>query len=247
MSLLSAFGVRMSSATEKGNGLLNAGSEDLHYLECFKVFRAKFESRAGMRLKVVAITSAIAGEGKTSTGAHLAENLASGGRRKVLLVDADFRKADLSRGMGIPTEPGFSDFLNGTVGMNDIIRPSSKKGLHLIPTGSEVENPANLFAGEKFQTFLKKVREDFDFVILDTPPVLPVADTITMRESVDGFIFVLRAGFTPVEMFQSAIAELGADKVIGAVLNGVELMKEKHYQKYYGSYYYRQTAPRRDG
>ncbi len=76
-------------------------------------------------------------------------------------------------------------------------------------------------------------------ILLDTPPVLPVADTPTIRDLTDGFLFVYRAGFTPYTMLRQAMEELGEKNVLGAVLNGVEVASDSYYRKYYGSYYHR--------
>jgi Mrp family chromosome partitioning ATPase len=92
-------------------------------------------------------------------------------------------------------------------------------------------------AGDKFRSFLQEMRGKFDVVILDTPPILPVADTMSLRDQVDGFILIFRIGFTPYVMLQQALEEIEKSKILGVVLNGVELQKYKYYQRYYGEYY----------
>ncbi|MBI5249631.1 MAG: CpsD/CapB family tyrosine-protein kinase [Desulfomonile tiedjei] len=218
--------------------ILKRGEEDHFFSEQFKAFKAKFEYRADMlKFKVVAVTSAIAGEGKTLSCANLAMNLASSGRKKVLLIDVDLRKADLARGLNIPSMPGLSEFLSGTVGLKDILRNSYIPGLYVIAAGTRVASPADLLAGDKFRSFLTDIRDHFDLIIMDTPPILPVADTLSLKDQVDGFIFLYRTGFTPYNMLKQAIEEIGEKNVIGVVLNGVEPQKEKYYQRYYGKYY----------
>jgi protein-tyrosine kinase len=218
--------------------LFEVGEGDSIFLEHFKVLRSKFEYKAEMLgWKVVGITSTIAGEGKTLSCLRIGEGLASTKRKKVLLVDADIRKADLSRGMQLPLHPGLTEYLLGQAAWKDIVRGSGFPGLDAIPAGMSISNSSDLLAGERIRTFLDEVRKRYDIALIDTPPVLPVADTMALREQLDGFLFIYRAGFTPMPMFQQAIDEIGHNKIMGAVMNGVEPKSVKHYSYYYGRYY----------
>ncbi len=213
-------------------------NKDQFFSEQFKALRAKFEYRATMlNCKVVAITSAVAGEGKTMTAVNLAVNLASVGRKKVLLVDVDLRKSDLAKGLQITPLPGMSEYLAGTVGLKDVLRNSVTPGLFIIPGGVRVADPGNLLAGDRFRSFIADIRDHFDVILLDTPPIIPVSDTLTIRDFMDGFIFIYRSGFTPHPMFQQAVEEIGEKNILGVVLNCIEPGKQKYYQKYYGKYY----------
>lgn len=228
---------------ENMSSFLEKGEQDFLYLEQFKALRAKFEYKVDMHnRKVVAVTSAIAGEGKTVSAIHLARNLASAGRKKVLLVDMDLRKADLARTLGISPVPGLTEYLSGTVGPKEIIRNSKVKNLYVVPAGARISAPSDLIAGEAFRFLLEQVKTHFDVVLLDTPPVIPVADTIHLRDLVDGFLMVFRAGFTPHAMLRQALGDLGENQVLGVVLNGVEPKTERYYQRYYGKYYRKQTG-----
>lgn len=214
------------------------GEPDPVYLEQFKALRAKFEYKADMlNFRVVAVTSAVAGEGKTSACVNLATNLASAGRKKVLLIDMDLRKSDLARQMDLASRPGLSEFLAGSAGLKDIVRNSVVKGLYVIPAGTRVAASADLIAGERFRAFLKETRGSFDVVLLDTPPIIPVADTLILRDQADAFIFLFRAGFTPHALFRQAVEEIGEKQILGVILNCMEPQKERYYQKYYGKYY----------
>jgi capsular exopolysaccharide synthesis family protein len=192
------------------------------------------------KYKVVAVTSAIAEEGKTLTSANLAANLASVGRKKVLLIDTDIRKSDIARMFNAPAKPGLTEFLAGAVSHDKIILSSNSLGaLYLIPGGEKSIAPPDLLAGETFRSFLQEMRREFDLILLDTPPILPVADTMSLRDQVDGFILIFRMGFTPYLMLRQALEEMEQTKIIGVVLNGVELQKYKYYQRYYGAYYHK--------
>jgi len=218
--------------------ILAVGEEDPLFGEKFKGLRAMVEQRLDLhQVKLLGITSSVAGEGKTVTCANLGRSIASTGRKKVLVVDVDIRKAGLTRGMGVDRSPGLTDHLLGGAPLQQIIRNTVVPNLSLVSTGMEVNSPGDLLAGDKFKAFLSEIAQLYDAILLDTPPVLPVADTPTIRDLIDGFLFVCRAGSTPYTMVRQAIEELGEKYVIGAVLNGVEGQSEGYYQKYYGDYY----------
>jgi capsular exopolysaccharide synthesis family protein len=190
-----------------------------------------------LNLRVLAVSSAVAGEGKTLTATHLAANMASTGRKKVLLMDLDLRKPSVARELGMAADAGMSEFLSGSVPKEKILRNSVVPGLSVIVGGKTISSPADMLAGEKFRSFLRELRERFDLIILDTPPILPVPDAVTISEQVDAFILLFRFNHTPHKLFRQAIDELGERKIIGVVLNGEEKKPGKYYQKYYGKYY----------
>ena len=240
MSVSSPYtGIREEQARESDvPPILRVGRSDPFYLEQFKALRAKLEYKVDQRkMKVLAITSAIAGEGKTLSSVNLAINLASAGRRKILLIDVDLRKSDLARGLDIEPYPGLREFLGGSGILKDIVRNTIVPGLYVVPGGKTMADPSPLLAAEKIRYFLGKVREQFDVILLDTPPILPVADTLSLRDQVDGFIFLFRADYTPYTMLRQALEELGEANVLGVVMNGIEPQKQKYYQRYYGKYY----------
>jgi protein-tyrosine kinase len=213
-------------------------SKDQLFTEQYKNFCARFEYTVDVRgCKVVAISSAIAGEGKTVSTVNLASNLASTGRKKVLLVDLDLRKSDLAKGLRFPSTPGMVELLEGTAGLDEALRFVIAQGLHVIPSGKRVSNPWGLLSGEKFRIFLQEIRDQYDVILLDTAPMLPVSDTLVLRDLVDGIVLVHRLGYTPHNLFKQALEDIGEKKLLGVLLNGVEPQSERYYQRYYGSYY----------
>jgi capsular exopolysaccharide synthesis family protein len=220
------------------SNILHLRAIDPYYYEMVKGLRAKVEYKMDtLNLRVLAVSSAVAGEGKTLTAIQLAANMASTGRKKVLLVDMDLRKANIARELGIASDSGLSDFLSGSLPKEKILRNSVMPGLSVIVGGRSIPSPTDMLAGDKFRSLLRELREQFDLVILDTPPILPVPDAVTISEQVDAFILLFRFGHTPHQLFGQAIEELGERKIAGVVLNGEEKKSDKYYHKYYGKYY----------
>jgi protein-tyrosine kinase len=234
----------------KGNGSGDATeptalfrSTDPMFAEQFKTLCSRFQYRADVQgHKVVAVTSAVAGEGKTVSTVNIATNIAASGRKKVLLVDVDLRKADLAKGLKIAPRPGLTEYLSGSANLTDIVRKAVAPGLCVIPGGMRINTPWELLVGERFRELLKEARERCDLVLLDAPPIIPVSDTMALRELADGFILVYRLGFTPHPLFRQVLEDIGEKKLLGVVLNGVEPQPERYYQRYYGKYYTKQDS-----
>lgn len=208
------------------------------FLEQFKALRAKIDDHFEKDgSKMLAVTSAVAEEGKSITCVNLATSLATTGRKKVLLVDADMHKTGLANGLNLKKVPGLSEFLSDGAELKEILRNTHVPRLFAIPPGSKPSSPADMIAGEKFRSLLQSARENFDIVILDTPPVLPVADTLSLREQVDWFVLVYRARFTPYPLLKKVVSDIGEEKILGVVINRVRLTEDRYYTRYYGSYY----------
>jgi protein-tyrosine kinase len=218
-------------------------STDPMFGEQFKTLCSRLQYRAdALSHKVIAVTSAVAGEGKTVSSVHIATNLAVSGRKKVLLIDADLRKSDLAKGLKIASRPGLSEHLSGSAGQEDILRSAVAPGLCVIPGGMRINSPWEVLAGERFRGLLGQARERYDLILLDAPPVIPVSDTMALRDLVDAFILVYRLGFTPHPMFRQVLEDIGEKKLLGVVLNAVEPQAERYYQRYYGKYYTKQQT-----
>ncbi|MCL5885223.1 MAG: CpsD/CapB family tyrosine-protein kinase, partial [Deltaproteobacteria bacterium] len=150
---------------------LKVGEEDQIFLDQFNALRSKLEYKLDMLAwKVIGVTSSIACEGKTLTCAKLAVSLARTKRKAILLVDADIRKADLSKGFGTPVHPGLTEYLLGGAVFGNIVRKSALPGLDTVSSGSPVAAPADLLAGDGFRIFVEEARKRYDLVLLDTPP-----------------------------------------------------------------------------
>ena len=211
---------------------------DPFFIERIKRLRAKFQYRMEtLQKKVVAVTSSVAGEGKTILSTSLAAILALEGRKKVLLIDMDLRNSELVKMVDIPQVPGLSEFIKGEAKLEKILQNSLFDGLHIIPCGTKIIDPGDLIAGKTFGSFIKEIQADYDFVIIDTPPVIPVSDALSIRELVDGYIFVVGSKYATHSVIKQAIDEIGENRVLGVIINGVALEKKGYYKQYYGKYY----------
>lgn len=161
--------------------------------EAYRALAASTRHAASRKnLKVIAVTSALGGEGKTTTAANLAVALAQGGR-DVVLVSADLRHPTMHEEFGIENDTGLSDVLSNGARFEDVSSNTAVPGLRVVRSGPIPDDPAALLAGDKVAPFLADVGADADFVILDTAPVLPVADTSILLPACDGTVLVFDA------------------------------------------------------
>lgn len=174
-------------------------------------------------LKLVAVTSAVSGEGKSVTAANLAlVAAAADGSRRVLLVDADLRRPRLGWLLDVEERPGLGDFLAGDATLPEVVRKVPGSALMVMPAGPPREDAGQLVASTTMRTFLEQARSHFDEIYLDVPPVLPVADGALLAAQSDGTVLVVRAGSTSRGLVWQAVESLGGSRVLGCVLNGVE-------------------------
>ncbi|PIQ82706.1 MAG: hypothetical protein COV76_02180 [Candidatus Omnitrophica bacterium CG11_big_fil_rev_8_21_14_0_20_64_10] len=194
---------------------------------------AEFLLPAQQSSHVLIITSAIPEEGKSLVSLSLAISLAELERR-VVFIDADMRRPTVHASVNLPLDPGLSGFLEGKVDPGDLIQTSSEApGLSVITAGSQPAQPTDLLISGKMKDLIHQLRDEFQYVILDTPPVLAVADTTALASLTDGIIYVVRAGRTPRDVTlagKTRLTDVGA-KLIGGVLNGTQ--PEKRYVHYY--------------
>jgi capsular exopolysaccharide synthesis family protein len=193
--------------------------------------------------KVILVTSARASEGKTVNSVNLATTLAEAGSR-VLLIDVDLRHPGCHRALGVENDRGLSSFLAGQVELHDVIHALEAPRLFFIPAGPLPPNPAELVGSARMRTTLERLQESYDFIILDTPPVLPVTDAIVLSREADGVVLVVKGHDTPRDLVRRArdqLAQSGAH-LLGAVVNNVDLGWGDLY--FYGRYYgYAASAP----
>src|SRR5271163_742383 len=176
--------------------------------ERFRTLRSRlYQIATAQQLKKVLITSSIPAEGKTFVAANLANSIVRQNDRSVLLIDGDLRASRLHQALGAPSTPGLTDYLRGDADEFAVIQKGSEGNLFFTPGGSPVSNPSELLLGEPMKRLLERVTPLFDWIILDSPPALPVHDASILADLCDGVLFVVRAGQTDYEMAEKASSE----------------------------------------
>lgn len=213
--------------------------------EQFRTLRSRlYQLRTSQQLKTLLITSAISGEGKTFLASNLGHAIARQAERRVLLIDADLRHSQLHVTLGAPKTPGLSDYLRGEKSEMDVIQYSPESNLSIISGGSEVSNPSELLSNGRLAKLLERVAPVFEWIILDSPPSVPVADANVLAEHCDGLVLVVRARRTPAAVLQKGLQELQGRKIVGVVLNVVEeeALAYSYYHSAYGKDYVKETT-----
>ena len=191
--------------------------------EQFRTLRSRlYQLRGNQQLQTLLVTSAVPGEGKTFVTSNLAQAIVCQPDRSALIIDADLRRPQLHIPLGAPPTPGLSDYLRGGVDPTSVIQHGQEGNLYFIAAGNEVANPSELLMNGRLKTLLDSVVSLFDWVILDSPPCLLVADARIIADSCDGVLLVVRAASTGADAAQRARQEFQGRKVLGAVLNGAE-------------------------
>jgi capsular exopolysaccharide synthesis family protein len=185
-------------------------------------------------LKKLLITSTIPEEGKTMVSANLAISLAQRRPQKVLLLEGDLRRPALSTRFGLPRLPGLTEWLQGSEGPATSIYHLENAGLYFLPAGSPPANPLELMQSERLAELMEQLTDWFDWVLIDSPPVVPLADTSVWMRSADGILMVVREGVTQKRQLQSALQELEESKILGVVLNSSSNTDHKNYYQRYG-------------
>jgi capsular exopolysaccharide synthesis family protein len=184
-------------------------------------------------LKVVGVTSSLPGEGKTVTTVNLALAAARANMdRRILLIDADLRRGQVSEVLGIRSRPGLAELLAGECEVRDLVRRFHATRMAVITSGATPEEPTQALASARMKHFLKVVREHFDEVYVDLPPTLPFADSAILGHQTDGLLMVVRANVTPGKAVNQAVEQLGGAPILGCVLNGAEMSDTPYLKNY---------------
>jgi capsular exopolysaccharide synthesis family protein len=192
--------------------------------------------------RVLVVTSAAGGEGKSVSALNLSLALSASGKGRVLLIDSDLRRPQVHQYLGLNVEAqktrGFSDLLSASG--SDAGPYISRIGdLDVILGGATPVNPVGLLASSRTRELLAQLRKDYRLIVLDSPPIVPIADSHVLAGLADGVVMVVRARQTQRELFRRAIESLGSALVLGVVLNDVEYgdtryaSAYRHYQRYY--------------
>lgn len=222
-----------------------AGIEQFRSLRSH-VYQARYEAP----LKSILIASGMPSEGKSFIAANLAISLARNSIHNILLIDADLRRPTLHNLLGAPNSPGLSDYLAGNAELIDVMQrdrvsKSSEDGsankianLTFIPSGGSRDNSSELVANHRMEELVRSVSPNFDWIVIDAPPVLAVTDAVELSRATDAVLLVARGASTPYAVAQRTKAAFSTARILGFVLNAVKEVSRKGSSNYNYNYYY---------
>ena len=223
--------------------------------ESYKLLRTKlqFSFTEDKDCRVIGVTSAMVGEGKSLTSTNLAYSLAELGKR-VILLDGDMRRPTLAEKLGLNKQPGLSSCLTGQGDLNNLIQrcnlSGGDKSFYVITAGQNPPNPVELLSSNRMNLVLETLRKHYDYVILDLPPIKEVSDSLAVADKLDGMLLVVRQNYCNRVDLSNTIRQLAFvnAKVLGIVFNGVTESGKGYGRKYYNrydkgyGYYYRRSS-----
>lgn len=201
--------------------------------ESYRSLRTNIQySSIDKQVKTLVVTSSNAGEGKSTVSGNLAYTFFQNGKR-VLIIDCDLRKPSLHRKFNVSNEEGLTDVLVGTSKLNNVMKKIDDN-LYLLTTGTLPPNPAEIIGSNTMENFLEQCKINFDYIILDTPPILPVTDSKLLAIKADATVVVVRSEISKSKHVSQAFKELEKvnANIIGTILNDVEMYSEKLYYDY---------------
>ena len=201
--------------------------------EEFRTLRSRlYQIREKLPLKRLMVTSALPKEGKSFVAANLAQVIVRQHGRRALVIDADLRSPGMHRHLGASQTPGLSNYLLGECDEFAIMQRGQMDNLFFVPAGRQVTGAPELLANGRLKLFLQRVEPLFDWIILDTPPVIPVADSTLLANFCEGVLMVVRSNATPSDLARRAREEFQDKLLLGVVLNGIpddQLPQSKYY------------------
>ena len=206
--------------------------------ECYNTLKDNILFISGEnKAQVIQIESAVKSEGKTTVCCNLAVSL-SFNEKKVLIIDLDFRRPHVNRFFSLPNENGIVDYMSDKVSLDDIIKSTEYAGLDIITRGTEIFNPSLLLTSEKFSELIASLRDKYDYIFLDSAPVLQVSEYIHILKISDGVLFVVACGQTQKKEIHEAseLLKKSGARVLGSVMNFYNVRSNGYYGSKYYSY-----------
>lgn len=216
-------------------------TEDYFYEEAIKTLRTNIQF-AGMDIKTITVTSCYPNEGKSDIAFQLAKEIGNM-NKKVLFVDADIRKSGMMNRYQVKSRvSGLTQYLSGQVGRNEIFYNTNFPNLDIIFAGPMAPNPSELLEQASFEALMEFERSFYDYVIVDTPPIGNLIDAAVVAKQCDGAILVIESGAVSRRVAEKAKEQLEKSgcRVLGAVLNKVDMRRDRYYSRYsskYSNYY----------
>ena len=230
----------VTKRTLKGENLVLTSGVPAAYAEAFRALRTNILASSGTsQRRSLLITSAAPGDGKSMVAVNLAVTIGRSGSR-VLLIDADLRRPVLHQLLNCNQRPGLSDVLTGARKPSEAIVATPCSGVWLLSSGTGLSNPSEQLGSQRFKEFLEKLSESFDWVIIDSPPIMAVTDPAVIAHMASGVLFVVNARRTQQKTAQAALdrLETAGATFAGVVLNAVTLDRDHYYNtRYYLPFY----------
>lgn len=223
---------RHAWSPDENTVLLFDGLKSAFGTEELRTLRTQLEViRKQQRIQSLLITSPMPLEGKTFTALNLSLAISCQVNRRLLLIDADMRVPQLHCRLGAPLTPGLSEYLSGNADELSIIQRGARNNFFFIPAGKPVANPSDLIGNGRLKLLLRRMAPAFDWIVLDSPPAVPVSDAQLLAEVCDGVLVIFRAGSTAFDLARRACAQFGEKQLLGVVLNRVK--PASAYSTYY--------------
>ena len=224
-------------APSRHDRLVCLGDSDSPAIEAFQLLGVRVRSlRKTRAVKNLLITSTVPEEGKSVVAANLACTLGAGGREKVLLLEGDVRRPTQSKVFGLSQVPGLCNYLLGKRSLAASLYHIPQAGIWMLPAGDNRGDLRELLQSPQLSGLMKVLNSLFDWIVIDSPPVLPLVDTTIWARLADGILIVARPGKTRKQKLQKGLEALDSSKLIGAVLNGSNSTNESY------DYYYARTS-----
>lgn len=210
--------------------------------EQFRLLRTKLGMLKKQNgIKTILVTSSVPEEGKTFSASSLAGVFAQEPGKRVVLIDCDMRKPQSGRNLGIHSlsdHKGLSEILEGNIGISDTLFKSMDSEFYFLPSGPLPPNPTELLSSPILEQTIKSAVEKFDWVVIDSPPVLALSDASLLFPLCDAVILVIRANSTPSKLVKNTIERIGKDKICGIVINRQKqgYSSRYYYKNYYGGF-----------
>lgn len=207
--------------------------------EAYRTLRTNIQfSSFDNKVRTIVITSSGPGEGKTTTSANIAVTTAQGGN-KTLLIDCDMRNPKEHKVFGLSNKIGLSNVLVGEISFQEAVNEIDIENLYILTSGTRPPNPAELLASDKMKQFLEKLKQKFEYIILDTPPIIMVTDAQVLSQYTDGCLLVVSSGEADKDAAIKAkeLLEKVKAKILGVVLNKLDTTMKGYYGYYYHYYY----------
>ena len=202
--------------------------------ERFRLLRARLvQCQGAKKFKTLLITSPLMQEGKSLVAANLATALASQEGCTVLLLEGDLRRPTVRSTLGLKPAPGLSESLQEGFAPLSAVRRIEPLGFFLMCAGRTPDNPVELLQSQRFADLIRSLVPHFDWILVDSPPVSPLADTLVLKTQLDASLLVVRAGATPREAVEAAVKLIGFDHIIALVLNRADGLDNSYYQYYH--------------